>query len=269
MKHTPADTQAYVCVCLCVLYVCVRVPVSVCTHACVTCVCLCVRLCVCMRYMCVHECYMCVCVLHVCVLVCMPVCACVTCVCACYMCVCARVTCVCVCACVLQLSDLSQVGSECTKCQLGALLTALSGQRKNHKCAHRTRLNGDRRAQLRVSPEAARQSGQRGPHGRVQKPQLTHPQGWCRKRGVGRSWDGEGTRGKDEPRTSGCQALTIERGLRSGAALVPGALWAACVVWSPSLGAPRTSRLPSGAPRTPQLPGFPPSRRLHRGRAGH
>lgn len=76
-------------------------------------------------------------------------------------------------------------------------------------------------------------------------------------------------RGKDESRTSGCQALTTERGLRSGAALVPGPLWAACVVWSPSLGAPRTLWLSPGAPRTPQLPGFPPSRRLRRGRAGH
>lgn len=175
-----------VCVCLClcvhmrVLHVCVLVCTPMCVHALHVCarvlhVCLCVtcvRACV---YACVCVCYMCMRMLHVCV-------------CACYVCVCARVTCVCVCACVLQLSDLSQVGSECTKCQLGALLTALSGQRKNHKCAHRTRLNGDRRAQLRVSPEAARQSGQRGPHGRVQKPQLTHPQGWCRKRGVGRSW---------------------------------------------------------------------------------
>lgn len=43
-------------------------------------------------------------------------------------------------------------------------------------------------------------------------------------------------RGKDESGTSGCQALTTERGLRSGAALVLGPLWAACVVWSPSLG---------------------------------
>lgn len=250
------------CACVCVCYMCVCVCLCPCVHMRVLHVC--VLVC---TPMCVHALHVCARVLHVCLCVtCVRACV-YACVCVCYMCM--RMLHVCVCACVLQLSDLSQVGSECTKCQLGALLTALSGQRKNHKCAHRTRLNGDRRAQLRVSPEAARQSGQRGPHGRVQKPQLTHPQGWCRKRGVGRSWDGEGTRGKDEPRTSGCQALTIERGLRSGAALVPGALWAACVVWSPSLGAPRTSRLPSGAPRTPQLPGFPPSRRLHRGRAGH
>lgn len=161
--------------CTCVLHVCVLV---------------CVCLCVCMRYMCVHVCYMCLCV--TCVRACVYACVCV-----CYMCmrmlhvcVCVCVTCVCVCvrACALQLSDLSQVCSECTKCQLGALLTALSGQRKNHKCAHRTRLNGDRRARLRVSPEAAPHSGQRGPHGRAQKPQLTHPQGWCGKPGVGRSW---------------------------------------------------------------------------------
>lgn len=154
------------------------------------CACPCVYAHVCACVTCVCTCVTCVCVLHVCVLVCMPVCACVTCACACYMCVCACVlhVCVCVCACALQLSDLSQVCSECTKCQLGALLTALSGQRKNHKCAHRTRLNGDRRARLRVSPEAAPHSGQRGPHGRAQKPQLTHPQGWCGKPGVGRSW---------------------------------------------------------------------------------
>lgn len=175
MKHTPADT--HVCVCLCV-------------HMRVTCV----RACVCMP-MCVHALHVCARVLHVSVCymcACLCVCLCVrvlhvhahvTCVCVrvCYM-------CVCVCACALQLSDLSQVCSECTKCQLGALLTALSGQRKNHKCAHRTRLNGDRRARLRVSPEAAPHSGQRGPHGRAQKPQLTHPQGWCGKPGVGRSW---------------------------------------------------------------------------------
>lgn len=143
--HTSRHTSMCACVCVCYMCVCVCLRV----HMRVTCVRACVFLCVCMRYMCVHVCYMCVCVLHVCVLVCMPVCARVTCVCVC-------VTCVCVCACVLQLSDLSQVDSECTKCQLGALLTALSGQRKNHKCAHRTRLNRDRRARLRVSPEAAR-----------------------------------------------------------------------------------------------------------------
>lgn len=126
---------------------------------------MCVRVCACVHMRVLH--------------VCMPVCACYMCVHVCYVCVCASV---------LQLSDLSQVGSECTKCQLGALLTEFSGQRKNHKCAHCTWLNGDRRSRFGVSPEAARQSGQRGPHGRAQKPQLTHPQGWCGKRGVGRSW---------------------------------------------------------------------------------
>lgn len=104
--------------CVHALHVCARV-LHVCL--CVTCVRACVYACVCVCYMCMHM-------LHVCVRVC-------------YVCVCARAR-------VLQLSDLSQVGSKCTKCQLGALLTALSGQRKNHKCAHRTRLNRDRRARL-------------------------------------------------------------------------------------------------------------------------
>lgn len=91
--------------------ICVRVSV------CVMCVCMCLCLCVHMRvlhvcvlvYSYVCACVTCVCTCVTCVRACMPVCACVTCVCAC-------VTCVCVRACVLQLSDLSQVDSECTKC---------------------------------------------------------------------------------------------------------------------------------------------------------
>lgn len=122
-------------------------------------------------------------VLHVC----MPVCACYMCVHVCYVCVCASV---------LQLSDLSQVGSECTKCQLGALLTEFSGQRKNHKCAHCTWLNGDRRSRFGVSPEAARQSGQRGPHGRAEgrRNRNSHtPKAGAENEAWGEAGDGEGT----------------------------------------------------------------------------
>lgn len=115
-------------------------------------------------------------VLHVC----MPVCACYMCVHVCYVCVCASV---------LQLSDLSQVGSECTKCQLGALLTEFSGQRKNHKCAHCTWLNGDRRSLPR-------------PHGRVVSAVRTEgrrnrnshtPKAGAENEVWGEAGDGEGT----------------------------------------------------------------------------
>lgn len=159
---------------------------------------------------------------------------------------------------VLQLSDLSQVGCKCTRCQLSALLTALSGQHNNQKCCAQHSAESGSQVSARSlfrgpaaqwSLQSAAKGAETASHTHLRLARKTR---YGEKPGAGKELGERTGRGNLEP---GHKVLTTEQGLRSGAARVLGALQAAFLVSSPSL----------RVPRTPRLPGSPPSCRPHRG----